>query len=286
MAFFLRGGVQRSGSVVDVTGVAVAEHVVASVVGVGVGARLDRAGVEWLWRRLREAFPDAWSCVLMPTHVHLLVASGLAARLGYVLRGYTRRYGTRLHVAPPQPTNTAAIAQRTLRYQWLNPVRARLVDDPWQWRWSTLRDVGGVAWPVWTPLSRVAALAQLAPERLLARCLPEVAALLEPSRAMVVSDEGLRGAVQSVLREVGGDACRSSVGRQLYVQASYRIGHPHPRRLADALGCGLRTIHRMRRPPHVALETVVRTLADPRTHGGPLGTLRPRALGCLGPAWR
>ena len=86
----------------------------------------------------------------MPDHLHLVVGAGQTGRLRRVLNGFTCRFGVRMDVLEPDRANSAAIAGRKMRYGFFNPVRAGLVDDPWRWTFSTLRDLGGAAYPLWT----------------------------------------------------------------------------------------------------------------------------------------
>ena len=89
-----------------------------------------------------------WSYCVMPNHVHLIVvpsvSDGLAKALGETHRRYTRgvnfrqkwrgylwqgRFGS---VVMDEPHLTAAT-----RYVEMNPVRARLVQRPEDWPWSS-----------------------------------------------------------------------------------------------------------------------------------------------------
>jgi hypothetical protein len=75
----------------------------------------------------------------------------------------------RLDLAEPEPANSVAILFRQVRYGFFNPQRDGLVDDPWRWRWSTLRDLGGACLPAWMELPRVAQTLELPPPRALRR---------------------------------------------------------------------------------------------------------------------
>ncbi len=90
----------------------------------------------------------AWC--LMPNHVHLILVpnheDGLRAALGETHRRYTwlinAREGWRGHLwqerfasCPMDEAHTAA----ALRYVELNPVRAKLVENAEDWRWSSAR---------------------------------------------------------------------------------------------------------------------------------------------------
>ena len=117
----------------------------------------------WLWRRLRRAFPSAVAACLMPDHVHLIVShhghTGIkgSARLGKVLSGQARHLrASRLW----EPARRAPIRDRDkllrqVRYVHLNPCRARLVDDPLRWPWSTHRGAVGAEHEAWVPADRL-----------------------------------------------------------------------------------------------------------------------------------
>ena len=91
---------------------------------------------------------EVWSYCLMPNHVHLMVVphteEGLARAIGETHRRYTRRvnfqkgwrgylWQGRFASFPMEGIYGVACA----RYIELNPVRARLVKRPEEWRWSS-----------------------------------------------------------------------------------------------------------------------------------------------------
>lgn len=244
----------------------VAEHLIATTRG-GQRCLIEYEHAAWLWAHVRLAFGTALSFVLMPDHLHLVAALGMRAVLIRVLAGFTRRTGIRFDVLPARPANSLAIAGRTMRYGFFNPVRGRLVEDPWCWPWSTLRDLGGAAYPCWTALDRIASVLGH-PEPLVLRTLTtttnhRVAPLkLDPVGFATV--DTVRLAVASALRipVVAIDARPSA--RQLVIQACDVVAGPTARRLAAELGCGVRTIFRARAPAHPALPAVLRCLADER----------------------
>ena len=91
---------------------------------------------------------EVWSYCLMPNHVHIVAVpsdeDGLRRTFRYVHRHYTGYINARLRVsghlwqgrfssvAMDEPHFVTA-----LRYVALNPVRARLVKRPADWRWSS-----------------------------------------------------------------------------------------------------------------------------------------------------
>lgn len=96
----------------------------------------------------RAAGVEVWAWVLMPNHVHLILVPTDPDGLRRALAPVHRRYAGHVHgrlkrtghfwqgrfgcVAMDEEHLGAAV-----RYVALNPVRARLVDDPRQWRWSS-----------------------------------------------------------------------------------------------------------------------------------------------------
>lgn len=160
---------------------------------------------EWAER----AGTAVWAWCLMPNHVHLILvpsqADGLRAALGEAHRRYTRainfREGWRGHLWQSRFASVAMDEPHALaaaRYIELNPVRARLVERPEDWRWSSARMHLGLDG------ERLGD-----PNPLLARC-PDWRALLDggiDDRAM----EALRNAERSGL-PLGDDAFLDALG--------------------------------------------------------------------------
>jgi hypothetical protein len=243
---------------------AVAEHLIATT------RDLDRTLTEpdrasWLWVRLRAALELVLSFVLMPDHMHLVAPPGLRPRLRGVLSAFTARFGVRFDLRDTQIATTPAIAARMARYGFTNPLRAGLVADPWDWQWSTLRDLGGAAYPIWTPLPVVASKLRLRPSTAL-DALTHVAELRPPAPRLEPLIAATRGAVVSgvaaALRITEPAVLSSTLGRKLVVQACAAIAPPHAGRLAHELGCCERTIRRDLAQPHPALDAVLLCLSD------------------------
>jgi REP element-mobilizing transposase RayT len=131
------------------------------------------AVAQWLWKRLRRAFPEAIAAVLMPNHIHVLAPakseSDARRKLGAVISALSRSRN-------PGAANTwEAVSSkgtftepqkiaRHARYIVLNPTRARLAACPLEWLWSTHRDVMGAVVDPWVTPERVAvALGQAVP---------------------------------------------------------------------------------------------------------------------------
>ena len=98
----------------------------------------------------RKAGTEVWAYCLMPNHVHLVLVpsheDGLRAALGETHRRYTRHvnlredwrghlWQERFHSFAMDENHLLACA----RFVELNPVRARLVQRPGDWRWSSAR---------------------------------------------------------------------------------------------------------------------------------------------------
>ncbi len=105
---------------------------------------------DYLLEGCLKAGTEVWAYCLMPNHVHLLLLpsheDGLRAALGEAHRRYTRminfREGWRGHLWQERfasfPTD-AAYLLNAARYIELNPVRAKLVSKPEEYRWSSAR---------------------------------------------------------------------------------------------------------------------------------------------------
>ena len=108
------------------------------------------AYVELMADWCREEGVEIWGYCLMPNHVHLIAVpaseQGLRRAIGEAHRRYTRRINLRekwrgylwqgrfASFVMDEPYLLAAA-----RYVELNPVRARLVESPAEWPWSTAR---------------------------------------------------------------------------------------------------------------------------------------------------
>lgn len=253
----------------------IGEHLVASTLG-RARSLLRPEQARWLWDRLRANLPTALACVLMPDHLHVFVPPGLRAVLVHVLAAFTTRFRVRFELLAPQPANSAEIAHRMIRYVLLNPVREGLVDDPWCWRWSTLRDLAGAAHPIWTPAESVARALELPADRLLrALTWTKDARPIVPRgvAVTVASLAGIRAGVCATLRIEDAAIADYPLARPLVVQAARAITRLDADVLASDLACSRRTIFRDRvAPRHAALDAVLLCLADARLHGTPSAT--------------
>jgi len=103
-----------------------------------------------LAERTRAAGVEVWAWCLMPNHVHLVLVPSDADGLRRALAAVHRRYAGILHARRRRTGHFwqgrfGAVAMdedhlaAALRYVSLNPVRARLVTRPQDWRWSSAR---------------------------------------------------------------------------------------------------------------------------------------------------
>lgn len=243
----------------------VAEHLIAHT-RFGARCLLEHAKASWLWARLRAGFPDALSLELMPNHVHLVAPPGGRARFVRVLAMFTACFGVRFDVLV-EIANSPDIAMRMIRYGFHNPIGDALVGDPYAWRWSTLRDLVGAVYPIWTPASRVAKTLGVKEEHLLRRVTHN--ADLRPRRPELVASASvsvaaLCDATAAALRIDDHDLSRHALARRLVVQAAHEVGVPDLAQLSTLTGASDRTIRRVRGRRHPALAAVLLCLSDAR----------------------
>jgi len=106
--------------------------------------------LDLLRERCRQARVKIWAYCLMPNHVHLILtpatAEGLGRALGETHRRYSGVINARLRVTGHlfQSRYGSVVMDEdhlmaAARYVALNPVRARLVGEAQDWRWSSAR---------------------------------------------------------------------------------------------------------------------------------------------------
>jgi putative transposase len=137
--------------------------------------------LHWLGEALKEADARLHAYVLMTNHVHLLLTPARAARVPALLMSLGRRYVQYVNRSyrrtgtlwDSRYKSSLIDADRYLltcqRYVELNPVRAAMVDDPAQYRWSSYgahalgqRDARLVPHPLYLALGADAAQRQTA----------------------------------------------------------------------------------------------------------------------------
>lgn len=108
---------------------------------------------------------DVLAFCVMPNHFHLVArvedSAELSAMMQWWLTSHVRRHNKR-HSASGHlwqgrfksfPIQEDEHLLTVLRYVLLNPLRAQLVQSPWEWRWSSLWfDDMLATWPVEPPL--------------------------------------------------------------------------------------------------------------------------------------
>ncbi len=106
--------------------------------------------LDLLAQAAEQAHTQIWSYCLMPNHVHIIAVpsyeDGLRRTFRYVHRHYTGYINARLlttkHLWQGRFSLVAMDEEhlhQAFRYVALNPVRARLVKRPEDWRWSSVR---------------------------------------------------------------------------------------------------------------------------------------------------
>ncbi len=258
----------------------IAEHLVASTRGLAPPLHDEQLGT-WLWQHLRKAFPDALSLVIMPEHLHLVGLPGGHARFRRVLSGCTAATHVRFDVLPPQPAMSREIARRMIRYGLHNPVNAGLVRDPYEWRWSTLRDLVGAAHPVWTRAAYVAKVLGVSRRRLpqlLTHTADQQPAIPQLTPVATYSLPELRVAVAAVMRVPLDRTLSSPQCRHLVVRTCAELGVPARSQLQAELGITARTLRRLLAKPHPAVPAVRLCLGDERLRRGLMGDVRSHAV--------
>ena len=106
--------------------------------------------LDLLAQTAEQAHTEIWSYCLMPNHVHIIAVpsdeDGLRRTFRYVHRHYTGYINARLrttgHLWQGRFSSVAMDEEhlhQAFRYVALNPVRARLVNRPEDWHWSSVR---------------------------------------------------------------------------------------------------------------------------------------------------
>lgn len=223
----------------------------------------------WLWPRLRRAFPLALACVLMPGHPHLVTPVDDThdgwRRFKNVISGLRRSSNPGALIRweplpPPDVLGDRPKTRRMSRYVTLNPSRARLVEDPLQWPWSTHRDVMGATVDPWVEAERLAGAlgfdprgfaedfhryVSSAPSVCVAGTPPPQPATPTPIALQPLHE--LLAAAASATRCCPADVRRRGPTRELFLALALRHGWDDSRRLAELCGVAPRTIRWRRR---------------------------------------
>ena len=242
----------------------------------------------WLWRRLRQTFPDAQAAVLMPGHSHVATPGhdvrDAKDRMAHLLSGLRRSHNpgadiTWERVERPEVVVGARKAARLDRYIVLNPSRAGLVADPLEWAWSTHRDVVGAVADPWVDAARLA--------RSLGRPQQDFAAWWhgyvsgDPSVAVAGTPSPIPSAPTTVpsvplarvllaaaaaTRGLACDVVSPSPTRQLFLQLAWMAGWRDLRLLARVCNLTAKGVYRSLRRGRGSegLEAAALCLGDPR----------------------
>jgi hypothetical protein len=244
------------------------------------------------WARLRSRFKKVLGCTLMPDHLHLLVefasAEALRRLMAVELSSFARSLGRGPLWQPISlPTSIPNLQhlRRQIRYVNLNPCRAKIVDDPLKWEWSTHRDVIGATrgdWMDWETLGRAfgyssESFARRFHEYVSADPDVEVEGTELPERIeagqLVASFSSIEWAVLQSTRVSARDLRMSTPERRLLLLAAGRLGGASRERMSEWVGIRPRAIQDALRAPvsaveERALKRVFWLLSDRRRFGG------------------
>lgn len=218
----------------------------------------------WLWTWLRVVFAEAIAAVLMPDHLHLVIATidarREAQRLARLLGHFGRRFGVQgqvSRVADPQRLADRQKLERQVRYAALNPCRKRLIECPLAWKWSTHRDVIGAIAKPWVDADRLARVLARPRDDFAARHHAYVSgdphvdvrgtAFPSAAASCTVPSVPLTTIVAAATSAlcVPTDAVRSrGPARTLFVALAHDQGWRDARLLAEACDCGPHAIRR------------------------------------------
>ena len=252
---------------------AFAAHLVASTRG-RQRTLLHPEQMRWLWVHLRRAFPRVYAGTLMPDHVHLLAELGHELRFRRVLSSFTRVFGVRFDPVT-QLANSEAIARRAARYIWLNAVREGLVNDPFAWPASTLRDLLGAIADPW-PLPEGARVG-----RFLASLDEQIEHRIQwprPGNVVVASSRALVDACAAALRLPPAGVTTTPGGRRLVCSLAAEVGDFERAALGQLLGLHRDSVTRLARrgaAPHELIAAKL-CLSDERLRHHGYHLLAPR----------
>jgi putative transposase len=138
-------------------------HHIAALAGGDQQLFREVADRECFMEQLRDVVARcAWRCdayCLMDTHFHLIVytreptlSAGMRRLCGAYAQSFNSKYGRRGHLFANRFASKHIIDDAHLleahRYVALNPVRARMCEDPAQWRWGSYRALCGLERPI------------------------------------------------------------------------------------------------------------------------------------------
>jgi hypothetical protein len=242
-------------------------YVARSKTGLMAGNPKDAAA---LWTRLRPLASGCEAMCLMPNHIHLLTTRQIRGPLAQVLAGHARSLNhaggrVRLESVPHcEPCEDPKKIRRQARYIHLNPCRARLVEDPLAWTWSTYRDcIGLSARSVRGPVADIARLHSYVSSD------PSVATQGSelPNGVPEPNLEQLRAAVSEWLRVPMTHTLRRTPARRLWLSAAKAVVPASDSELARRVGVNRSTLSRTPALSRAELRPLLQMAGDPRFPG-------------------
>jgi len=213
----------------------------------------------------------------MPDHVHLLHARSVRVGFGVALQGYAQwrnaQRGTSGAVWDRQGSTEEVPrglkTRRLVRYIHLNPCRARLVDDPLAWAWSTHRDQVGLAVPTMRavasdPIGFHRYVSSDPTVRVDGTPLPMPTDLLPAGPAAY---QAIRHAVGESLRTPASLLRRRGPPRTLLLRSLVQLTGGPLAEIADFAGVHRRTVDRVEDRWDETARVVSRLVDDPRFPG-------------------
>lgn len=221
-----------------------------------------------LWARLVLHVRGPVAVCLMGTHVHVLHTRNVARELGVAMAGYTqwrnRRRGRRDRVwgrttTPSEVTGDKVF--RNIRYIALNPCRARMVDDPLAWPFSSHRDAVGLAVP---PVRRRASDPHEHHRRVSADPAVAVDGTLLPAGCREPRLDEVLAAVSALTRTPLAGLPSSRAPCRLFLCAARALTSATNAEIAATVDVHPRTVQRAASSLEPAVEIVARVAGDPR----------------------
>ncbi len=252
---------------------------------------LEPALAPRVWSSLRRTFPLALVVLLMPTHVHLILAAlaaddlrhQAARALARAVRGLGRH--TWEPLPPPELLRDRSQLRRSLRYVPLNPCRWGLVDDPLAWQWSSYRDLFGASVDPWIEPARLAMVLgeddagflgswhqYVSSDRSVAEdgTPPPRSPLSIEGNGPIYGIQDFLAATAAATRTPVGEVLASPSSRRLLVALADRAGWSDPTALSQVTSLPERTVRRYRSAaPPAGLDAALACLAEPRLRIAP-----------------
>lgn len=235
-----------------------------------------------LWDAVVRHVPALRAAVLMPDHLHVLAPEAAHRGLGRAMRAFARERNRRRGTDGPAWSHEPYVSRvsnrehlrRTVRYIYLNPVRAGLVDDPLAWPFSTLRDSLGLAVaPVRPAVAR--------PDWLLDYVSRDADAGIDGSPwpappAAPPGPEAVLAAVSSLGRYPVAWIRRRGPARSLFLAACRAHAAGGADAIARLAGVAASTVYRKPARTDAEVGRVLRVCGDPRFFALAPGDLRER----------